>query len=58
MKNLYIALLEVADTNFKVMSLLEIVAQDTTLTTAEYHELFKAIIAKSKAVREVPETIA
>lgn len=51
MKNLYLALIKVADTNFKLMSLLEIMAIDNDLSREDYDELFRAVLKKAAVVR-------
>ena len=51
MKNLYLALIKVADTNFKLMSLLEIMAIDNDLSREDYDELFRLVLKKAAVVR-------
>lgn len=57
MKNLYIALIDIADTSSKCFELLQIIANDTTVTREDYQILFTLIIRKSQILRGVPAKV-
>ena len=59
MKNttLYIALIDIADSTTKLFELLQIIANDNTVTREDYYLYFTLIVKKSLILREVPLNI-